>query len=163
MSMGDSWSYVKDDNYKTTNTLIHTLVDVVSKGGNFLLNVGPDQYGAIPDTALSRMREMGDWLKTNGKAIYSTRACSPYVSGKWRFTQSKDHNTIYAIYLLDQGEDMPEVVTLPTLNRVPTGASVVGGGSAKLKIADNAVQVYVHPSKKALHAVAIALTFEEKK
>lgn len=162
MTMGDSWSYVKDDNYKSTNTLIHTLVDVVAKGGNLLLNVGPDQYGAIPDTCLQRMREIGAWLKINGKAIYSTRACAPYVSNKWRFTQSKDLNTIYAIYLLDEGEAMPEVVTMPHLNRVPTGASVVGGGSAKLNIESEHIQLYVHPSKKASHAVAIALTFDKK-
>ncbi len=63
MSMGDSWSYVPNDRYKSTNLLIHLLVDIVSKGGNFLLNVGPAPDGTLPDTALLRMREIGAWMK----------------------------------------------------------------------------------------------------
>lgn len=163
MSMGDSWSYVKDDHYKTTNTLVHTLVDVVAKGGNLLLNVGPDSQGAIPDTAVQRMKEIGSWLKANGDAIYNTRPISPYVSGRWRFTAAKDHSVVYAIYLLDEGEAMPEVVTLPNLDFVPAKAGCLGGGSARLRANGDVLEVYVHPARGYTHAVVVALYADGKR
>ncbi|MCF0200119.1 MAG: alpha-L-fucosidase, partial [Bacteroidales bacterium] len=98
MSMGDSWSYVQTDNYKSTNQLVHLLVDVVAKGGNYLLNVGPGPDGNLPATAISRMREIGAWMQANGEGIYGTRPIYPYVDGKFRFTQKGDK--VYAIYLL---------------------------------------------------------------
>ncbi len=104
MSMGDSWSYVENDNYKSTRQLIHTLVDVVAKGGNYLLNVGPDADGRLPEIALQRMEEIGKWLKNNGKAIYGTRPLYPYSEGNVRYTQTKDGKHKYAITLLDDGD-----------------------------------------------------------
>lgn len=104
MSMGDSWSYVENDNYKTVKQLIHTLIDVVAKGGNYLLNVGPDADGQLPEIALQRMEEIGKWLKKNGKAIYGTRPLYPYSEGNVRYTQTKDGKHKYAITLLDDGD-----------------------------------------------------------
>ncbi|MBO7481768.1 MAG: alpha-L-fucosidase [Bacteroidales bacterium] len=104
MSMGDSWSYVENDNYKSTRKLIHTLIDIVAKGGNYLLNVGPDADGQLPDAALQRMQEIGEWLKKNGKAIYGTRPLYPYAKDNIRYTQSKDGKHRYEITLLDNGE-----------------------------------------------------------
>src|SRR5574344_46467 len=160
MTMGDSWSYVKNDNYKSTNSLIHTLCQVVAKGGNFLLNVGPDANRALPDTAVSRMKEIGQWLKENGEAIYGTRPATPYTVEKWCFTQSKDGKTLYAIYLLDPKETMPEVVTLPRIDRDPDKVRMVGKGSARLRKDGLVYQVFVQP-KDAQHAVVLALTNEE--
>ena len=102
MSMGNSWSYVSTDKYKSTNKLIHLLCDIVAKGGNFLLNVGPDADGNLPDTALLRMKEIGEWMKVNGEAIYGTHPVYPYAYGKFRFTQKG--NKVYAIFLLDEQE-----------------------------------------------------------
>ena len=104
MSMGDSWSYVENDNYKSTRKLIHTLIDIVAKGGNYLLNVGPDADGQLPEVALKRMKEIGQWLQKNGKAIYGTRPLYPYAKGNLRYTQSKDGKHKYEITLLDEGE-----------------------------------------------------------
>ncbi len=104
MSMGDSWSYVENDNYKSTRKLIHTLVDIVAKGGNYLLNVGPDADGQLPEAALQRMKEIGEWLKKNGKAIYGTRPLYPYAKDNIRYTQSKDGKHKYEITLLEEGE-----------------------------------------------------------
>ena len=87
---------------KSTNKLIHLLCDIVAKGGNFLLNVGPDADGNLPDTALLRMKEIGEWMKVNGEAIYGTRPIYPFTYGKFRFTQ-KD-NKVYGIFLLDEQE-----------------------------------------------------------
>ena len=102
MTMGDSWSYVPNDNYKSTKTLIHMLCDIVSKGGNLLLNVGPDADGDLPAEALQRMNEIGKWLDKNGHAIYGTRPLYPYSEGNTRYTQSKDGRHQYAITLTDE-------------------------------------------------------------
>ena len=101
MTMGDSWSYVPGDNYKSTKTLIHMLCDVVAKGGNLLLNVGPDPDGNLPAEALQRMEEIGRWMDKNGYAIYGTRPLYPYSRDNHRYTQSKDGKHQYEITLTD--------------------------------------------------------------
>ena len=73
MTMNDSWGFKrKDNNWKSAEVLIHNLVDIASKGGNFLLNVGPSDEGLIPDESIERLSEMGKWMKINGEAIYGT-------------------------------------------------------------------------------------------
>jgi alpha-L-fucosidase len=112
MTLGDSWSYTPNDNYKPAREVVHMLVDVVAKGGNYLLNVGPDANGELPPEALSRMREIGDWMDTNGEAIYKSRAIAPYRDGKWRFTTLRD-GSVYAIYLVGEDEkEMPPTLRL---------------------------------------------------
>jgi len=84
MTMATSWSYVPDDTYKPTRKLVHLLVDVVAKGGNFLLNIGPSPEGELPPVSLDRLRDIGDWMRVNGGAIYSSRPLAPYVGGTSR-------------------------------------------------------------------------------
>jgi alpha-L-fucosidase len=76
-----SWGYIENDTFKSTTTLIHDLVDIVSKNGNLLLNVGPRADGTIPDEAESRLRALGAWLAINGEAIYGTRPWRVYGEG----------------------------------------------------------------------------------
>jgi len=79
MTMNGHWGYnAWDDNWKTTTELLQKLSDIVSKGGNLLLNVGPDQTGTIPLVCQKELREIGDWMKINGEAIYGTTA-SPFA------------------------------------------------------------------------------------
>ncbi|MCT7000019.1 alpha-L-fucosidase, partial [Salmonella enterica] len=66
----DSWGYAEGDTYKSSDEIVQRLVDVVSKNGNLLLNVGPKADGTIPDEAKGILLAMGQWLKTNGEAIY---------------------------------------------------------------------------------------------
>jgi len=82
MTMNGHWGYnAWDDRWKSTTDLLQKLIDIVSKGGNFLLNVGPNAYGVIPEVCQQNLREMGDWLKINGEAIYGTKASPfPYLS-----------------------------------------------------------------------------------
>ena len=103
MTMASSWSYVPGDVYKPTNKIIHNLVDIVCKGGNYLLNIGPSPDGTWADTAYVRLREIGDWMKINGEAIYYSRPILPYKSGKFCFTSNPD-GTVYAIYLVSPDE-----------------------------------------------------------
>ena len=133
MTMGDSWSWVPNDNYKSVNKLLHILVDVVAKGGNFLLNVGPDKDGVLPDEAVKRMEAIGEWLKVNGEAIYSTRPVYPYKSDKLCFTQGKDKK-IYAIYLLEQKEQLPKEITFSMPQKLKTGSIEIKGTNKKAKL-----------------------------
>ena len=95
MTMNSTWGFKSyDDNWKDTRTLIQTLIDVASKGGNFLLNVGPTAQGLIPVESEWRLREMGKWLETNGEAIYATTV-SPYGQPAWgRYTAKR--SKVYA-------------------------------------------------------------------
>ncbi|WP_318501808.1 alpha-L-fucosidase [Formosa sp. PL04] len=96
MTMNGTWGYKPSDvNWKSSTDLIEKLVDIVSKGGNFLLNIGPDGFGRFPAESIRRLDAMGQWTKKNGEAIYGASA-SPYEKPKWgRYTQ-KD-GVLYAI------------------------------------------------------------------
>ncbi len=156
MSMGNSWSYVPNDIYKSTNYLIHTLCDVVAKGGNLLLNVGPDADGRLPELALERMKEIGEWMKINGMGIYNTIPLRPYVLDRWRFTQSKDGKTVYAIYLLNEGETVPEVLTLSRLPFEPNTVSLLGGGKAKVRKENGQYEIFISSARYVKHALVLA-------
>ena len=72
-TINDTWGFkTRDHNWKSTTELIHNLVDIVSKGGNYLLNIGPDAEGAIPKPSIERLRGMGRWMEGNGDSIYGT-------------------------------------------------------------------------------------------
>lgn len=70
MPMGTSWSWVPNEKYKSTDEIIRTLVSVVSRGGSLLLNVAPGPDGQLDSTAYVRLKEVGEWLKVNGEAVY---------------------------------------------------------------------------------------------
>lgn len=78
MTINGTWGYKSTDhNFKSAETLIHNLVDIASKGGNYLLNVGPTSKGEIPQPEVERLKEIGRWMKVNGDAIYGATA-SPF-------------------------------------------------------------------------------------
>lgn len=94
-TMNGSWGYKPSDtNWKSTEYLVHSLVDIVSKGGNFLLNIGPDGLGNIPEESTDRLLAIGQWLKTNGEAVYGAKA-SPFDRPEWGRYTSKN-GVVYA-------------------------------------------------------------------
>jgi len=106
MILGGGWSFSYDAKMMETRKIIHMLSDIVAKGGNLLLNIGPGPDGTWYDEAYSRLEEIGAWLKINGEAIYNTRTIAPYFDGKLRFTRGKD-GSAYIIYLLEENEKLP--------------------------------------------------------
>ena len=75
MTMNTTWGYKSfDNNWKSTEMLLHNLIDIASKGGNYLLNVGPTSAGVMPAPSVERLKEIGAWMDVNGEAIYGTTA-----------------------------------------------------------------------------------------
>ena len=104
--MGGGWSYTPDAVYKLARELVHMLVDIVAKGGNLLLNIGPGPDGTWQEEAYDRLEEIGDWMKVNKEAIYDSHPMAPYKEGKVCLTKQRD-GTVYCIYLGDEEEESP--------------------------------------------------------
>lgn len=94
MTMNDTWGFkTYDDNWKSSTTLIRNLIDIASKGGNYLLNVGPTAEGEFPAPIVERLQAIGKWTKVNGEAVYGTTA-SPFTILPWgRATKKVEGNT----------------------------------------------------------------------
>ena len=133
MTMNDTWGYKSyDNNWKSTEMLIRNLVDIASKGGNYLLNVGPTSEGLIPAPSVERLKEIGQWMKVNGESIYDTTA-SPFKRLTWGRCTKKITSDGAVLYL-------------HVFNWPDDGKLVVPG------LKNTAQQAYVlaDPAKKAL-------------
>ncbi|HEX3999616.1 MAG TPA: alpha-L-fucosidase [Pirellulales bacterium] len=98
MTLNDHWGYNKHDhNWKSVATIIHNLVDCASKGGNYLLNVGPTSEGLIPQPSVDRLAEVGRWMNVNGEAIYATSATplKPFAWGRATMKTIGGNTTLY--------------------------------------------------------------------
>ena len=91
-TINDTWGFkTHDHNWKSSTQLIRNLVDIVSKGGNYLLNIGPDAEGAIPEPSVERLQAMGAWLDVHGESIYGTMPGPIQGDESWRTTQKGDN------------------------------------------------------------------------
>ena len=77
ITMGNSWSYVPNDHYKTSNYLVQLLIKIVSRGGNLLLNIGPSPQGDFADTAYARLRDIGEWMKVHQRRYLQNHTADP--------------------------------------------------------------------------------------
>ncbi|GAB3664191.1 alpha-L-fucosidase [Hymenobacter agri] len=120
LTLANNWGYVPNDQYKSPTRIIHTLVEVVAKGGSLLLGVGPKPDGTLADEAVTRLRKIGQWLQVNGAAIYGTRPAARYQDGQTYFTQDKK-GIRYAIACLP--ENQPAPATLAWTGNLPKKGS----------------------------------------
>jgi len=93
-----SWGYIKNDTFKSPQFIVDELVDIVSKNGNLLLNIGPKSDGTIPEEVQAVLRDVGSWLRTNGEAIYATRPWKIYGEGPTKVAAGAFHDTETAGY-----------------------------------------------------------------
>ncbi|WP_121810454.1 alpha-L-fucosidase [Mucilaginibacter kameinonensis] len=108
ITMGNSWSYVPGDHYKSVQKIVQLLVKIVSRGGNLLMNIGPGPDGDWDPVAYERLQGISRWMKINGEGIYASQSVAPYSTGNIYYTKAKSSNTIYAFALSDE-----EKVVLP--------------------------------------------------
>lgn len=124
--LSNDWGWVKHPTWKTPTTVINTLAEVVAKGGNLVLGVGPSPEGLIQPEVVSRLQVIGKWLHRYGKAIYGTTITKHYQENGLWFTASKDGKQLYAIYTLKDGDKLPQ--TLSWTVNVPKSVVMLGTG-----------------------------------
>ena len=128
VTMTHSWSYRPEAKYKSVKTMLTMLVQIVSRGGNLLLNVGPGPDGTLEEEAYDRLRGIGDRMQLNAEGIYETKAIAPYQDGQLYYTAKGDY--VYAYYIPEEGEPIPGQIAIPSF--VPAGPrDVVMLGSGK--------------------------------
>ena len=115
MTMNDHWGYnANDHNWKTAGQLIYNLVDIASKGGNYLLNVGPTSEGVFPPESIERLKTIGKWMKINGASIYGTQA-GPFKNPAWGKCTQKETEGGTRLFLHIFGNPQAGKINLPGL------------------------------------------------
>lgn len=161
MTMNETWGYKSyANNWKSTETLVRNLVDIASKGGNYLLNVGPKADGEIPEQSVQGLKEIGTWMKVNGEAIYATKG-SPLQPLPWgRCTRKEEKgNTILYLSVFEWPKDGK--LTISGLTNEVTSARLLATGK-KLKTAKGADGIVVTVPEKAVDAIATVIKVELK-
>jgi alpha-L-fucosidase len=145
MTMNDTWGFkTNDHNWKSSKTLIRNLIDIASKGGNYLLNVGPQSNGLLPDPILSILGEMGKWTSVNGEAIYGTTA-SPFRVLPWgRCTTKELENGNSILYLHVFNWPANGQLLVPGLENTVISAKLLANGN-------------VLKSKKVIDGVSVSV------
>jgi alpha-L-fucosidase len=146
MTMNGTWGYrASDHRWKSDTTLIHNLCDIASKGGNYLLNVGPRPDGTFPQASIDRLREIGKWMKVNSEAIYETKA-SPLPSLEWGRCTRKAEGANTNLYLSVFNWPTDGRLYVPGLKAKVISARLLDGGQSIYFQQDaNGVTLHVPP------------------
>ncbi|WP_134088204.1 alpha-L-fucosidase [Olivibacter sp. XZL3] len=153
MTMGNSFSYVPNDQYKPAREIVHNLIKIVSRGGNYLLNIAPGPKGDWDAVAYQRLKEIGKWISKYGEGIYASNSIAPYSLGDIFFTQNKEENTVYA-FVLHQEKDslLPERLELPLKEGAKLQELSLVGARTKLrwKIVNNNIHIEIPMAARTL-------------
>ncbi len=161
MTMNNSWGYrSSDNNWKSSKVLIQNLIEIVSKGGNYLLNVGPKANGEFPQESIDRLREIGFWMKKNGEAIYGTQA-SPFKELEFGYCtkkETKDKTVIY-LFVLDWPTD--RMLLVPELKNRVLSAKILSNGKT-VKTATKTEGLMINVPTKAPDEITTVIKIELK-
>jgi alpha-L-fucosidase len=165
ITLGGAWSYVPNDQFKSANRVIRMLSEIVAKGGSLLLGIGPNPDGTLSELQISRLKEIGDWLKVNGAAIYGTRSTDVYTDNENFFTKGKNGET-YVIVPLKEDEPIPSEITWS--KNIPAKGSAVtllmNGKKVKWEKTSDGVKVVLPADVKKLKSYpALAFSFISQK
>lgn len=146
---GGGWSHTVGATYMSGHKATHMLVDIVCKGGNLLLNVAPGPDGAWDDGAYKLLDEIGAWMQVNGEAIYGTRPVFPYKEAKIAYTRTKNTDTVFAIYLAEEGEEtIPQSIQIDAFSLQKKGTISLLGSDEKLTWVKNGSGVRIDMPEK---------------
>lgn len=163
MTLGNGWGWIKNERYKSARRIIHTLTEIVAKGGNLLLGIGPRADGTLPEEVIQRLEEIGKWMTINGAAIYNTRTTEHYRDGNTFFTKSKSGDLHYAIACLPEGQALPGFIEWN--ENVPAKGSKITllqtGKTVKYTVTGNTTKVMLPASllKSGENPPALAFSF----
>jgi alpha-L-fucosidase len=130
---GGGWSYTPNAKYMSGREGIHTLIDIVAKGGNLLLNIAPGPDGTWQQGAYDLLKEYGSWLKVNGEAIYNSKPIAPFKESNICMTQQANGN-VYLFYLAGAGEQtIPSSIQLTCLQPSNDASVTMLGSKVRLK------------------------------
>jgi alpha-L-fucosidase len=157
MTLNDTWGYKRDDhNWKSPQEVVRKLADIASKGGNFLLNVGPDAQGVIPPESVRILEDAGRWLQENGEAIYGT-TFAPLPQPAWgRITRKGSR--LYLVVFGWPADGQP--LRLALKNPVTKATLLKGGASIKVQASgDGGVDLLAPAAAPSSYASVIAVEF----
>ena len=157
LTMNDTWGYKHfDHNWKSSTTLIRNLIDIASKGGNLLLNVGPTAEGIIPEPSVERLKTMGEWLNVNGESVYGVDP-SPVDRPDWGRYTVRD-NRIFA-HVFDWPADGK--LSLQDINGIDRAWVLSDPGRSSLTFEDNGAGVSLQLPANAPDTVATVIVLEK--
>ena len=160
-TMNDAWGHQPfDQNYKTSNMIIRTLADVISMGGNLLLDIGPKADGTIPEKQVEILKDLARWTSKSSEAIYGTRSGLPFDNYKGKSAFSKDGKKLF-LYL----EEAKDFTKIYGLSSIPKSAKIIGDSNGKVDFkTDNKGNLTLNFSnvKFDKDITAVELSFNDK-
>ncbi len=164
ITMGGAWGWVKNDNYKSSKELVQLLVNIVAKGGNLLLGVGPNGKGDFEPKVYENLSMLGKWLQINGEAIYETNPVEPFLDGKVAYT-AKGDKVIYAIYMpsKDENELPAEIIVRTNLQGKLKATLLSSNLKLSSKTVDDGVKIAIPGNLRSGLAKQEAVVFKLSK